>query len=386
MTTRKPIKILLVNDEAHPHPGLKEHLEGLGYQVVEGKNAEQIAELTKQHQPAAIISDLIHPEMVQLRDKVRKLGTFGSLNGSTPKMKAVFKQVQVIAPTNASVLITGESGTGKQLVAKAIHQNSKRASEPYISINCATVTEPLLEGELFGKEHTDSHGKTISEPGAFELAHKGTLFLDEVEAISPDLQHKILRTLEAGVMRRVGGKTEVAVDLRVIGATNKDLEESVEEGLFREDLFYRLNVFSIKIPALRDRAEDIPLLAYNFIEEFNLKNDRHVKGITNDAMSLLKKYSWTGNVRELKNVIERAVIQCKGEHLDVGDLPETLTHKAHKAPTLSFRLGQTMEDVEKEFLFHTLSYVDGNKTKAAKMLDISLKTLHNKLSKYKSSV
>jgi len=329
---------------------------------------------------------LVDQEMAVLRDKVRRLGTFGKLNGTTPKMKSVFKQIQVIAPTTASVLITGESGTGKELVAKAIHQNSKRKDKPYIAINCAAIPESLLENELFGHDKGAFTGAVSQEGGCFELADGGTIFLDEIGEMTPDMQTKLLRVLENGTFRRIGGKKEIQVDVRVIAATNRNLEEHVEEGGFREDLFYRLNVFSIKLPPLRDRAEDLPLLAQNFVEEFNLKCDKSVKGLSREALNVVKKYSWPGNVRELKNVIERAVIVCTGDFIDVGDLPENLTSKAHKAPSVEFRLGQTMEDVERDFLFHTINYVDGNKTKAAKMLNISLKTLHNKLAKYKSSV
>jgi len=329
---------------------------------------------------------LVDQEMVALRDKVRRLGTFGKLNGSTPRMKAVFKQIQVIAPTTASVLITGESGTGKELVAKAIHTHSKRKEKSYIAINCGAIPESLLENELFGHEKGAFTGAVSQEGGCFELADGGTIFLDEIGEMSSDMQTKLLRVLENGTFRRIGGKKEIQVDVRVIAATNRNLEELVEEGTFREDLFYRLNVFSIKLPPLRERAEDVPLLAQNFIEEFNLKTDKKVKGLTREALNLIKKYSWPGNVRELKNVIERAVIVCQTDFIDVADLPENLTSKAHKAPTVEFRLGQTIDDVEREFLFHTINYVDGNKTKAAKMLNISLKTLHNKLAKYKSSV
>lgn len=328
----------------------------------------------------------VYEEMLLLRDKVRKLGTFGNLNGSTPKMKDVFKQIQVIGPTSAPVLITGESGSGKELVAKAIHQNSKRKDKTLIPVNCAAIPESLLESELFGHEKGTFTGATNQKEGCFELADKGTLFLDEIAEMSPDTQTKLLRVLEDGSFRRLGGKEEIQVDVRVVAATNRDLEEAVEEGSFREDLYYRLNVFTIKLPPLRERIEDVPLLAQNFVEEFNLKNDRSVKGISREALNLLKRYSFPGNVRELKNVIERAVIVSKNDVIDVEDLPETLRSKAHKAPSVEFRLGTTMEEVEKQMLFHTLTYVDGNKTKAAKMLDISLKTLHNKLYKYKSSV
>jgi DNA-binding NtrC family response regulator len=447
MKPENQIRILVVDDEANAREGLKDLLEGWGFEVAVAEDGRVALEQIKRLQPAIVLSDLVMPnmdglrlleslreddllqtttfiilsahgnintaveaikngaydfltkpldvvrlkiileqlskrsafdkEILLLRDKVRKLGTFGRLNGSTPKMKAVFKQVQVIAPTSAPVLIGGESGTGKDLVAKAIHQNSKRADKPFIYFNCATIPGTMLEKELFGQG---------SEPGCLELADGGSVFIDEVAEIPLDIQNKFLHFLESGSIRRVATKNEVQIDLRVIAATNKNLEESVEDGSFREDLYSRLNIFTIKIPALRERSEDILLLAQTFVEEFNLKNDRAVKGISKDAMHLLKSYSWPGNVRELKNVIERAVIVCKKEYIDVNDLPEALTSKAHKAPTVQFRLGQTIEDVEKEFLFHTLNFVDGNKTKAAKMLDISLKTLHNKLAKYKSSV
>ena len=326
----------------------------------------------------------VYEEMLLLRDKVRKLGTFGKLNGSTPKMKAVFKQIQVIAPSTAPVLITGESGTGKELVAKAIHQNSKRNQKSYIPVNCAAIPESLLESELFGHEKGSFTGAIHRKEGCFELADAGTLFLDEIGEMNADLQSKLLRVLEDGSFRRLGGTQELKVDVRVIAATNRNLDEMVDEGSFREDLFYRLNVFTIKLPPLRERTEDVPLLIQTFIEEFNLKNDRNIKGIAREALNLIKKYSFPGNVRELKNVIERAVIVSTNDVIEPDDLPETLTSKARKAPVVEFRLGTTMEEVEKQLLFHTINYVDGNKTKAAKMLDISLKTLHNKLNKYKS--
>lgn len=329
---------------------------------------------------------LVYEEMLLLRDKVRKLGTFGKLNGSTPRMKEVFKQVQVIAPSSAAVLITGESGTGKELVAKAIHQNSKRNQKAYIPVNCAAIPASLLESELFGHEKGAFTGAIARKEGCFELADNGTLFLDEIGEMDADLQSKLLRVLEDGRFRRLGGTQEIQVDVRIITATNRDLEEAVEEGIFREDLYYRLNVFSIKLPALRERSEDIALLIQSFIEEFNVKNDRNIKGISKDALRTLKNYSFPGNVRELKNVIERAVIVSTNDVIEPEDLPESLTSKAQKAPSVSFNLGITLEEVEKQLLFHTINYVDGNKTKAAKMLDISLKTLHNKLNRYKSSV
>ena len=328
----------------------------------------------------------VYEEMLLLRDKVRKLGTFGKLNGSTLKMKELFKQIGIIAPTTAPVLITGESGTGKELVAKAIHQNSKRNQRAYIPVNCAAIPASLLESELFGHEKGAFTGAVSRKEGCFELADHGTLFLDEIGEMNADLQSKLLRILEDGSFRRLGGTQEIKVDVQVIAATNRNLEEAVEEGGFREDLYYRLNVFNIKIPPLRERLEDIPLLVQSFVEEFNVKNDKNIKGLSREALRLLKKYSFPGNVRELKNVIERAVIVSQNDVIEPEDLPEALTSKAKKAPSVEFRLGATMEGVEKQWLFHTINYVDGNKTKAAKMLNISLKTLHNKLNKYKSSI
>jgi len=328
----------------------------------------------------------VFEEMLLLRDKVRKLGTFGKLNGSTPRMKDVFKQVQIIAPTSAPVLITGESGTGKELVAKAIHQNSKRKERAYIPVNCAAIPSTLLESELFGHEKGAFTGAIALKEGCFELADKGTLFLDEIGEMTPDLQSKLLRVLEDGRFRRVGGTKEIEVDVRVVAATNKVLEEAVEEGTFREDLYYRLNVFHIILPTLRERAEDIPLLIQSFIEEFNVKNDKDVKGVSREALRILKNYSWPGNVRELKNVMERAVIVSTNDVIEPEDLPETLMARAAKAPNVEFSLGTSMEEVERQYLFHTINFVDGNKTKAAKLLGISLKTLHNKLNKYKSSI
>jgi len=328
----------------------------------------------------------IEREVRALRDKVRRLGTFGKLNGTTPQMKNVFKQVQIIGPTTAAVLITGESGTGKQVVAKAIHSHSNRKDKPFLTVNCGAIPENLLEDELFGHEKGAIERAATQKAGFFEVANGGTLFLDEIDQMPSDIQARILEVLETGGFHRIGGKTEIQTDVRVVAATNASLDELVEEKSFSAELFYRLNVFTVQIPPLRDREEDIPLLAQHFIEEFNLKNDRQVKGLTKKALTIIKKYSWPGNVRELKNTIERAVIVCQSDFIEASDLPETLTSKVSLTPTIEFRLGQTVAEVEKHFLFHTINHVNGNKTKASKILGISLKTLHNKLNKYKSSI
>src|SRR5215208_4690829 len=321
-------------------------------------------------------------EVKALRRQLREHGTFGSLIGNSPEMRKIYQVVEQAAPTAASVLITGESGTGKELVANTIHQLSPRATFPFIAINCAAIPETLLESEIFGHEKGAFTGAADRRQGCFELADRGTLFLDEIGEMTPATQVKLLRVLQERSFRRLGGRAEQTVDVRVIAATNVVPMDAVKNGKLREDLFYRLNVFAIELPPLRNRKEDLPLLIQSFISEFNTRNNRHVTSVDAAAMRILEQYSWPGNVRELRNVIERAVILAGGEFVEPKHLPPLVTESADVVkPTVALKPGITVEEAENQLILMTLEHTRDNKTRAAEILGISLKTLHNKLNK-----
>ncbi len=323
-------------------------------------------------------------EVKALRRQLREHGAFGTLVGNSPAMRKIYEVVEQAAPTAASVLITGESGTGKELVAQTIHRLSPRANAPFIAINCAAIPETLLESEIFGHEKGAFTGASDRRQGCFELADRGTLFLDEIGEMTPATQVKLLRVLQERTFRRLGGRTEQSVDVRVIAATNVDPLEAVAKGRLREDLYYRLNVFALRLPTLRERKEDLPLLVQSFITEFNTRNQKAIAGLEPAAMRLFEQYGWPGNVRELRNVIERATILAPGPFIDVKHLPPVLTdgpQAAPQAPPMALVPGTTVEAAERQLIVMTLAHTRDNKTRAAEILGISLKTLHNKLNK-----
>ena len=321
-------------------------------------------------------------EVKVLRKQLREHGTFGSMIGTSPSMRKVYQVVEQAAPTSASVLIWGESGTGKELVAKTIHQLSPRAQQPFVPINCAAIPETLLESEIFGHEKGAFTGASDRREGCFELADRGTLFLDEIAEMTPATQVKLLRVLQEQTFRRLGGRNEQTVDVRVIAATNVSPVDAVKSGKLREDLFYRLNVFAIELPPLRQRKEDLSLLIQSFIGEFNSRNNKRVTSVDSAAMRILEQYSWPGNVRELRNVIERAVILSSGEFIELKHLPPLVTESTDTAkPTVALTPGITVEEAENRLILLTLEHTRDNKTRAAEILGISLKTLHNKLNK-----
>ncbi len=322
-------------------------------------------------------------EVQVLRRQLREQGAFGPMIGNSLEMRKIYHIIEQAAPTDASVLISGESGTGKELVAQTIHRLSPRADAPYVPINCAAIPETLLESELFGHEKGAFTGAMERRPGCFELANHGTVFLDEIAEMTPQTQVKLLRVLQERAFRRLGGRTEQAVDIRVIAATNADPPEAVQRGRLREDLFYRLNVFAIRLPPLRDRKEDLPLLIQSFIGEFNARNNRTVAAVDDRAMRILERYSWPGNVRELRNVMERATIVADGRFIEAKDLP-TLVDSGHSGqPGTGLQAGTTVEEAERQLIQLTLQHTNDNKTRAAELLGISLKTLHNKLNRLK---
>jgi DNA-binding NtrC family response regulator len=322
-------------------------------------------------------------EVKVLRRQLRDSGTFGSLIGNSPEMRKIYAVVEQAAPTSASVLITGESGTGKELVAQTIHHLSPRASFPFVAINCAAIPETLLESEIFGHEKGAFTGAADRRQGCFELADRGTLFLDEIGEMTPATQVKLLRVLQERKFRRLGGRVEQSVDVRVIAATNVDPLEAVKQAKLREDLFYRLNVFSFRLPPLRERKEDLPLLTQAFINEFNQRNQKTIAGVDQQTMRMIDHYAWPGNVRELRNVIERATILSSGPFIEAKHLPPTLAEEPppQHQPQVALAPGITVEEAERRLILMTLEHTRDNKTRAAEILGISLKTLHNKLNK-----
>jgi DNA-binding NtrC family response regulator len=324
-------------------------------------------------------------EVRVLRRQLQDRGTFGRMIGNSLEMRKIYHVIEQAAPTPASVLIHGESGTGKELVAQTIHQLSPRVHQPFVPLNCAAIPDTLLESELFGHEKGAFTGAINRRAGAFELAHKGTLFLDEISEMTPITQAKLLRVLQERNFRPLGGNREQSVDIRVIAATNVDPPEAVRQGKLREDLYYRLNVFSIELPPLRDRKDDVPLLAQAFIKEFNERSGKSIAGVSDAAMSQLERYHWPGNVRELRNVMERSQIVAKGPFIEVADLPGLASAPAPAASSGGGGLtaGTTVDEAERQLIDVTLQHTGGNKTRAAEMLGISLKTLHNKLNRMK---
>lgn len=314
-----------------------------------------------------------------LRSKLEDRFHFKNIVGKSEKMVKVFDLIRHIAPYDSSVLIIGESGTGKELIANAIHYNSPRASKPFVKVSCASLSEGIIESELFGHEKGAFTGAITSRKGRFEMAHEGTLFLDEVEDIPPSTQIKLLRVLQEGEFERVGGNKTIKVDIRIIAASNRDLQEEVRKGNFREDLYYRLNVVNIKLPPLRDRKEDIPFLVNFFIEKFNQKYHMNVKGVSQRAMSCLMDYQWSGNVRELENTIESALVIHHPEVLDLPHLPQEIRESQGAPEVIPFKIGTPLQEVEREMLLHTLRATKGNKRKAAKLLGINVRTIHRKI-------
>ncbi|MFP4408213.1 MAG: sigma-54 interaction domain-containing protein, partial [Spirochaetaceae bacterium] len=316
-----------------------------------------------------------------MQEELEQQRRFQNIIGKSSEMQRIFELVKQVAPTKASVLITGESGVGKELIADAIHNASNRKEKPFIRVHCAALSESLLESELFGHEKGSFTGAVARKRGRFELAHTGSIFLDEIGEIEQSVQVKILRVLQEKKFERVGGEETLEVDVRIISATNRDLKQAIEEGRFREDLFYRLNVVNIHIPPLRERKEDIPLLTSAFIKEFAQENDKPVEGIDPKARAALYNYPWPGNIRELRNSIESAVVMCKGNIIAPEDLPPSITRESDD-DYIRISVGSTLAEAEREIIRSTLAAQNGNKSRTAEILGIGRKTLHRKVDEY----
>jgi DNA-binding NtrC family response regulator len=328
-------------------------------------------------------------ELEVARRRLRETGVLGALVGNSRSMREIFGLIEQIAPSNVSVLITGESGTGKELVARTLHDLSPRKTRPFVAVNCAAIPETLIESEIFGHEKGAFTGAVERRAGCFELASGGTLLLDEVGEMPVATQAKLLRVLEERKLRRLGARTEQDVDVRVLAATNHDPGEAVAQGHLRADLFYRLNVFNISMPPLREHLEDVPAMADAMLEEMNRKHSRRVSGVASSMLDRMMAYDWPGNGRELRNTVERAVILCPdGAPLDAGHLPpdfgkaQTLAAQAFDASVVAVRVGSTVDEAERLLILRTLEATGQNKTRAAEILGVSLKTLHNKLKEY----
>jgi two-component system response regulator HydG len=318
-------------------------------------------------------------EATELRSRLREHLSFGNIVGSSPAMQAVFDVVEQVASTKATVLITGESGTGKELVAQAIHQNGPRSKAPFVKLHCAALAETILESELFGHEKGAFTGAVGRREGRFKQAEGGTLFLDEIGEISPAIQVKLLRFLQERTFERVGGNETLRVDVRIIAATNRDLQAEVAAGKFREDLFYRLNVVNIEMPPLRARPSDLLPLAAHFLERFAKDNGKRIEGFADDAIERIGAYRWPGNVRELENVIERAVVLCDGSKLTAKHLPTGVGPSTRAGVRIP---GSTMDEIERHAIVSTLEACGGRTAQAAQMLDISIRKIQYKIHEY----
>ncbi|HUO35915.1 MAG TPA: sigma-54 dependent transcriptional regulator [Candidatus Acidoferrum sp.] len=324
-----------------------------------------------------------------LTRQLREAGKLGALVGASPEMQEVMRQVEMAAPSTASVLITGETGSGKEIVARSIHMLSPRTSRPFVAVNCAAIPESLMESEIFGHEKGAFTGAAERRIGCFELAEGGTLLLDEIGEMPAQTQAKLLRVLEDHKVRRLGSRVETPVDVRVLAATNKNPEQAVAEGQLRQDLYFRLNVFHIHLPPLREHKDDLPLLIDSLLVDISEKHGKCVTGVGPEVLELFMSYPWPGNIRELRNVLERAAIASDRGVISRAHLPPEFGHAhsmaaANGLASLRFPVGTTVDDAERELILQTLSATNQNKTRAAELLGISLKTLHNKLKEYEA--
>jgi DNA-binding NtrC family response regulator len=324
----------------------------------------------------------VSEENARLRRRLRGTGELGPIIGRSVPMREVMAQIEQVAPSSASVLICGESGTGKEVVARTLHELSGRSNGPYLAMNCAAIPGNLIESELFGHERGSFTGAEARRQGCFELANGGTLLLDEITEMRAELQPKLLRAIEERKVRRVGGTVEIPLNVRILAASNRNLDDALREGKFREDLYYRLNVFRIDLPPLRERTDDIPVLVEHFVREFSEQRAKPLVGVDHECLEILNSYRWPGNIRQLRNVIERASIVSAGPLLTANDLPPELRKATSNSLSVELKVGSSLEEAERRLIVKTLEFVAGNKVRAAEILGISTKTLYNRLEQY----
>jgi DNA-binding NtrC family response regulator len=375
---RIPTEFVMITGQGSTELAIEAIREGAADYIEKPLNAERLNKL-KAQLPKLMDQFAVQVQNQQLSAKLEGLTHYGELTGQSEQMRNVYQIIDAVAPSNASVLILGESGTGKELVARALHTKSDRAKGPFFALNCAALPKEILENELFGHEKGAFTGSTNEKQGAFELADGGTIFLDEVAEMSPDIQVKLLRALESRQVRRLGGKKEIDVDIRVVAATNKNLEKALAEGEMREDLYYRLAVVELVLPPLRERTDDAKLLATEFLERFATQNGKAIREFTDDAWQWVLSYHWPGNVRELKNTIERGVIMARGDKIQLSDLMPRHLKQAADLGTLTITVGSSLADAQRQLVLRTFANANGDAERAARTLGMRAEDVRREL-------